>query len=241
MRHRRILTSVAVLTLLLTAGCGSDDKDQAVAPAPAGAVPATPAADPGVASPDPHASSAGVPGANSTAAPTENAPTGKSTGKPGRSGRGTTPKGSTSAPGAQLSASGLGPYQVAAARDDLKAAGLLGKVDTSAGCPDFVVAKGLPQYQSPALVFHQGKLQYTRVTSSKTATPAGAKVGMKLADVKKKYPAGKQLDDWNGAIAWFATTGGNALMFRFKDNKVESIEAGLAEPLQFRFTDGEGC
>ena len=236
MRHRRILTSVAVLTLLLTAGCGSDDKDPAPVPAPAGAVPTTPAADPGVASPDPHASSAGVPGATATAAPTET-----STGKPGRSGRGSVPKGSTFAPGAQLSASGLGPYQVAAARDDLKAAGLLGKVDTSAGCPDFVVAKGLPQYQSPGLVFHQGKLQYTRVTSSRTATSAGAKVGMKLADVKKKYPAGKQLDDWNGAIAWFATTGSNALMFRFKDNKVESIEAGLAEPLQFRFTDGEGC
>ncbi len=237
MRHRRILTSVAVLTLLLTAGCGSDDKDQAAVPAPAGAVPTTAAGDPGVASPDPHASSAGVPGA---AAPTENAPTEKSTGKPGRSGRGTAPKGS-SVTGPPLGATGLGPYQVAAARDALKAAGLLGKVDTSAGCPDFVVAKGLPQYQSPVLVFHQGKLQYTRVTSSKTATSAGAKVGMKLADVKKKYPAGKQLDDWNGAIAWFATTGSNALMFRFKDNKVESIEAGLAEPLQFRFTDGEGC
>ena len=240
MRHRRILTSVAVLTLLLNAGCGSDDKDQAAVPAPAGAVPTTPAADPGVASPDPHASSAGVPGVTATAAPSA-APTEKSTGKAGRSGPGTGPKGSTFAPGAQLSASGLGPYQVAAARDDLKAAGLLGKVDASAGCPDFVVAKGLPQYQSPALVFHQGKLQYTRVTSSRTATSAGAKVGMKLADVKKKYPAGKQLDDWNGAIAWFATTGSNALMFRFKDNKVESIEAGLAEPLQFRFTDGAGC
>jgi hypothetical protein len=239
MTHRRILTSVAVLTLLLTAGCGSDDKDQAVPPAPAGGVPTTPAADPGAASPDPHASSAGVPGAADATATA--APAGKSTGKPGRSGRGIVPKGSSSASGAQLSASGLGPYQVAATRDDLKAAGLLGKVDTPAGCPDFVVAKGLPQYQSPALVFHQGKLQYTRVISSKTATNAGARVGMRLADVRKRYPAGKQLDDWNGAIAWFATTGSNALMFRFKDNKVESIEAGLAEPLQFRFTDGEGC
>ena len=123
----------------------------------------------------------------------------------------------------------------------LQDAALLTSVETSAGCPDFVVAKGLPGFQTPTLVFYRGKLQYASVTSSKLATTEGAKVGMKLADVKKKYPKGKQLGDWNGAIAWFAAEGENALMFRFKNNKVQSIEAGVAEPLQFRFTDGEGC
>jgi hypothetical protein len=232
MRHRRVLTSIAVLSLLFAAGCSSDD-DPAAAPAPAGAAPTT--ADAGSSdNPIPGApADAGGPTAapttDGTAAPTDKPGQSTATAKPGF------------APGAQLNASGLGPYQVASPRKDLEAAGLLGKVESSAGCPDFVVAKGLKQYQTPSLVFYQGKLQYTTVSSTKTATAAGAHVGMKLADVKKKYPKGKQLDDWNGAIAWFATTGPNALMFRFKDNKVESIEAGLAEPLQFRFTDGEGC
>jgi hypothetical protein len=235
MRYRRVLLSVAAFALLATAGCSSGTSDEAGTPPPVAPGPSSAAAVPATsgAVQDPAGQPTSVP-------PAEAQPTGGASVKPGR-GTATARPGGAFAPGAQLSAAGLGPYQVAAPRAGLQEAGLLTSVDTSAGCPDFVVAKGLPGYQTPGLVFYQGKLQYASVTSSKTATTKGAKVGMKLADVKKKYPKGKQLDDWNGAVAWFAAEGRNALMFRFKSNKVESIEAGVADPLQFRFTDGEGC
>jgi hypothetical protein len=234
MRYRRVLLSVAAFALLAAAGCSSGTSGAAgtppvaTGPSSAAAVPATSGA-------------AGDPAGQPTSVPpAQGQPTEGTSVKPG-GGTATARPGAGFAPGAQLSATGLGPYRVDTARAGLQDAGLLTSVKASAGCPDFVVAKGLPGFQTPRLVFYRGKLQYASVTSSKLATTEGAKVGMKLADVKKKYPKGKQLDDWNGAVAWFAAEGENALMFRFKNNKVQSIEAGVAEPLQFRFTDGEGC
>jgi hypothetical protein len=234
MRHRRAI--VAALTLLLVGGCGSGGSDKA-APAPAAGAPGGPSAS-GIAAPGATtAPGAPAPGATATngapKGPGPGAPTGRPAARPG--------SGAAKPAGLLLAASGLGPYQVAVTSADLKAAGLLGTVDKAGACPGFVVATGLGTYAKPGLVFYQGKLQYTRVTSASTSTTEGVKVGTQLADVKKKYPKGKQLDDWNGAIAWFATSGSDALLFRIKNDKVESIEAGLAEPLQFRFTDGEGC
>jgi hypothetical protein len=156
-------------------------------------------------------------------------------GKPG----GTSAKPGTSA--TTLTATGLGPYQVAVKRTALASAGVLGKVDTSKGCTDFVVAKGTSKYHAPTLVFYQGKLQYTSVTSTAVATGKGARVGTSYADVKNRHADGKELTDWLGAPAWFVTSGSNALLFRLKNGKVHTIEAGVAEPLQFRYTDGEGC
>lgn len=231
MRYRRVLLSVAAFALLAAAGCSSGTSDEAGTPPPVAAGPSSVAAGP---------ATSGAAGQPTFVPPTESRRTEGTSVKPG-GGTATARPGSGFAPGAQLSATGLGPYRVETPQAGLRDAGLLTSAKTSPGCPDFVVAKGLPGFQTPSLVFYQGKLQYASVTSSKIATTKGAKVGMKLADVKKKYPKGKQLDDWNGAVAWFAAEGKNALMFRFKSNKVERIEAGVAEPLQFRFTDGEGC
>jgi hypothetical protein len=139
-----------------------------------------------------------------------------------------------------LSAAGLGPYQQGTPQQQLRSSHLLGPAST-AECPGYVVAKGLSRFQTPTLVFHQGRLQYLRVNSATVATSAGARVGMSAADVRARHPGGRQLDDWVGATAWFAPTGDDALLFRITDGKVASIEAGLAEPLQFRFTDGQGC
>jgi hypothetical protein len=231
MRHRRVLSSIAVLAVLSLAGCGSDAKDDATAPPPA--APSSIAASVGVPS---DAAAPTAPAASAPAgAPAPTAGSNKPPAKPGRVGTVLRPNRNA------VDAEGLGPYQVAVSNGELKSAGLLGKVESSKGCPDFVVARGLPAYQSPALVFFKGKLQYLSVTSPATPTAAGATIGMSLADVKQKHPAGKQLSDWNGGIGWFAQTESHALLFRFSGGKVETIEAGLAEPLQFRFTDGEGC
>ncbi|HET9517517.1 MAG TPA: hypothetical protein VFO77_07330 [Actinoplanes sp.] len=223
MTHRPLLTGIAVLCLWFTAGCGTDDP--APAPTPAGA--SASAAD------------FGSPGNPIPGAPAD---AGGPSAGPAVPAEPVTPAAEpTVESDAQLSASGLGPYQVGASRKQLAASGLFRAVRTSGGCPDHVVATGLKAYRSPSLVFYRGKLQYTTVTSAKTTTTAGARVGMTAAQVKQKHPNGKQLDDWNAATAWFAPAGSNALLFRFTDGKVSSIDAGLAEPIQFRFTDGEGC
>jgi hypothetical protein len=143
--------------------------------------------------------------------------------------------------GVSLSPNGLGPYQVGTDGGRLQEALLLTAVQRPTGCPLLMVAKGLPQYRSPGLVFYQGKLQYASVTSSKTPTTGGAKVGMALADVKKKHPAGKQLTNSSGGVAWLVTAGQHAMIFRFKGGRVDHIEAGDSATVQFRFTDGEGC
>jgi hypothetical protein len=233
MRHHRVLSGAAVLAVLFVAGCGSDAKEDAAAP-PVGA-PSSVAAPSEVVTSAPAPSGAPAASATPAGGPAPTAGSNKPPGKPGRVGSITNPVRPV------VSAEGVGPYQVAVTNGELKSAGLLGTVETSKGCPDFVVAKGLASYHTPVLVFFKGKLQYVSVTSSSLPTDQGAAVGMSLADVKKKHPAGKQLSDWNGGIGWFAQTESDALLFRFKNSKVETIEAGLAETLQFRFTDGEGC
>jgi hypothetical protein len=234
MRHHRVLSGAAVLAVLFVAGCSADAEDDVAAP-PA-AVTSSAAVAPADASADP---SAGPTGAVTPAPSGATATT-----PPGgpRSNSASTKGGVVRTPNrAVVTTDGVGPYQVAMTTAELTSAGLLGTVDTSAGCPDFVVAKGLPAYHTPALVFFKGKLQYVSVTSGASPTDEGATIGMTLAEVKQKHPAGKQLSDWNGGTGWFAQTDANALLFRFKNGKLETIEAGLAEPLQFRFTDGEGC
>jgi hypothetical protein len=79
------------------------------------------------------------------------------------------------------------------------------------------------------------------VTSADVATDKGVKVGTSLANVKAQYPGGKQLDDWTGTSAWFATVGDFALLFPTRNGKVAAIQAGMAEPLQYKYTDNQGC
>ncbi|MFI7369538.1 hypothetical protein ACIBSW_05565 [Actinoplanes sp. NPDC049668] len=137
-----------------------------------------------------------------------------------------------------LTAAGIGPYAIGSAQGDLKKAGLFGKVNTKATC---ATTKGLGKYNTPALAFTGGKLERLTVTSTKVATPTGAKVGTSYADLKGMYPSGKQLDDWVGASAWYALDGGNALLFRIKNDKVASIDAGAGQSVRFFYTDKQGC
>lgn len=251
MRHRGALLSVVALSLLGVGvgvgACGGDKPDAPAAQPPAATVPAVPPGSPASgasgtgtsavgtsagAAPAGGTPAAGRPGGDTPGGGTPAAPPGGAPVKPG---------GAPANAAAQLTAAGFGPYRVAAKRTALTSAGVLGKVDTSKKCTGFVVVRGVRKYHTPTLVFHRGALQYTTVTSSAVATPAGARVGMSYAEVKNRHAGGKELTDWLGTPAWFVTSGKNALLFRLKNDTVHSIEAGVAEPLQFRYTDGQGC
>lgn len=236
MRHRRVVLAVAALTLVGVTACSHDKKDDAAASlAPAASAPAgAPTASAPASSP---ASALARP------TPTESAAKGKPafTSNPDGTINSAGPPPATS--GATLSAGGFGPYKIGVSQADLRAAGLLGKVSKAPedNCADYTVAKGLSRYHSPALSFYHGRLLHLSVSSSAIKTDLGVKVGTTLATVKGRYPRGKQLTDFSGAGAWFASEGAYALLFGFGDDKVTSIQAGMAEPIQFKYTDDQGC
>jgi hypothetical protein len=139
----------------------------------------------------------------------------------------------------ELDATGFGPYAIGATQAKLTSSGLVGKVSKDVnGCG---TAAGTKKWNSPALVFADGKLEHVKVTTPKIKTTEGVKVGTAFATLKGKYPSGKQLADWVGAPGWYARSGDFALLFRIRNDKVSAIEAGSASTLQFTFTDNQGC
>jgi len=139
----------------------------------------------------------------------------------------------------QMAATGIGPYAIGAAEAELSSAKLIGAVTTATtGCGS---AKGVAKWNTPDLVFRQGRLEHVKVTSAKVRTTKKVAVGSTLATVMARYPGGSALVDRSGATAWYATSGDFALLFRLKKNKVAAIEAGAASALQVTFTDGQGC
>jgi hypothetical protein len=229
MRLRHATLAVVTLTLLGVAGCGDDSDDKTPA-APAPGASAAPSADGGLGGPGASA----TPG--SSAAPGTPPTEGTSAAGPPKKGG---PAGKPAVSPDVLTAAGIGPYQVGVAQRELTSADLVGKVTKARDT--CTTARGLGEYHSPALAFTGGKLQRLTVTSPKVTTPKGAKVGTGYAKLKGMYPGGKQLDDWVGAGAWYAVDGGNALLFRIKDDKVASIDAGAGPAVQFFYTDKQGC
>jgi hypothetical protein len=143
--------------------------------------------------------------------------------------------------GSTVTAGGLGPYQVGVAVGELRAAGLVTRIAPIKGCAGYTGAIGAHRYHSPDLVFYQGRLLHLTVDSARVATDKGVQVGTRAANVRGRYPGGKQLDDWAGNSAWLAVQGDYALLFAMKNGKVTRVQAGMAEPLQFKFTDNQGC
>jgi hypothetical protein len=225
---------VVVLTAaVLLLGACSDDPEEAAAPAPA-----APAAS-----------------AASTAASSPAAPPGHSvpltdpggTGKPEIA---TNPDGTINSGGPRpgtsetvVTAGGFGPYKIGVAQKDLEKSDLVGKVDTakSGNCTGYGTAKGIKKYKTPTLVFFKGRLLRVTVTAADVPTDKGVKVGAPIADVQKAYPAGKQLEDSIGRPAWLASVGDFGLLFDMQNQKVAGIQAGMAEPMQFKYTDNQGC
>jgi hypothetical protein len=140
-----------------------------------------------------------------------------------------------------LSAGGLGPYTIGATVQSLRSAKLITSVAPAQGCTGYTTAAGVSRYHSPELVFFKDRLLHLTVRSAAVATAKGVRIGTPQAKVKASYPDAKQLNDWSGAAAWLAMTGDYALLFGVRDGKVAVVQAGMAEPLQFRYTDNQGC
>jgi len=231
MRHRRAALAVAAFTLLGVAACGDDpDEKESPSSVPTGASAGAPA--PGAST-----GTSAAPGtpADPSATPTEGTASKKPPKKGGEPNQGPVGRGGSAD---VLSAAGLGPYSIGIKQRELKSAALVKGATTKQKC---TTAKGLADHAAPTLAFSGGELQRIAVTSADVSTTTGAKVGTSYADVKSMYPAGKQLDDWVGASAWYTVEGGNALLFRIKDGKVAAIEAGPSQTLQFHYTDKQGC
>ena len=219
----RCIVVLAAVAALVTA-CGDDPDDTATpAPAPAGSSAAAgPSAAAPIIEPD-------------------------GTGKPEIA---TNPDGTINSGGPRpgtsesvLTAGGFGPYKIGVSQKDLASGDLIGKVTAirSGNCAGYGTAKGIGRYHSPELVFFKGRLLRLTVSAADLATDKGVKVGAPMSDVRSRYPAGKQIDDWTGRGAWLAPVGDYGLLFDMRDAKVAAIQAGMTEPMQFKYTDDQGC
>jgi hypothetical protein len=226
------------MSLLALPACSDSDEDTRAAPGAAASAPA--AAAPGSVPPAAASSAPGSP------APAPGA-TASATGRPEIV---TNPDGTVNSGGprpatsaSELTAGGLGPYKIGIARKDLESAKLVGKVTPikSDNCTGYATAKGVAKYHGPLLVFYDGRLLRLTVTNTKVKTDQGVTIGSTMSDVRKRYPAGKQIDDWTGRGAWLATVGDYGLLFDVRDDKVAAVQAGMAEPMQYRYTDRQGC
>jgi len=142
-----------------------------------------------------------------------------------------------------LAPNGYGPYTIGAKQADLAARKLLVDVENTP-CQGITLAKGTADYEKPGLVFYNGALSFLSVNTPLVRTTEGARVAMPIAQVQAKYPDALTLNNSAGGMALLAkdSSGKYGLLFRIRTNgTVESIEAGLAETIEFRFTEGEGC
>lgn len=141
-----------------------------------------------------------------------------------------------------LTAAGYGPYKIGLALAKAKSDKLLTKEKSTATCPGWVTGYGTGDYADVALVFFNGELAWLSVDKPAHQTATGAKTGLKLAAVKAMYGTAKELNGPPGEKALSVVSGKNALFFRFsKTGVLQLIEAGVAETLEFRYTEGEGC
>ncbi len=221
-RHR---SAVLIPVLLALSACGDSGEDT---PPPPPAAASAVVASEGPAAPVPRAAAA-------------------ATGKPEIV---TNPDGTVNSGGpgpvtseSELNAGGFGPYRIGIARKDLESAKLVGKVTPirSENCVGYATAKGLAKHHGPTLLFYDGRLLRLTVTDPDARTDRGVTIGTTMGDVRKRYPDGKQIDDWTGRGAWLATVGDYGLLFDVRDGKVAALQAGMTEPMQFKYTDGQGC
>jgi len=217
---RRAALALAALAMLGLTACSSDKK------------PASWEAGAGAGASSAPAPAAAAAAESATRAPFAENPDGTVNRSPGAQ---------PAASNSKINAGGLGPYRIGVTLQTLQSAKLVTAVTPAKSCDNYTTAQGVTKYHSPQLVFFKGKLLHLSIGSPSITTDKGIKIGSPLANVRSSYPGDKQLDDWTGGSAWLAMTGDYALLFPVRDGKVSQVQAGMAEPLQFKYTDNQGC
>lgn len=157
----------------------------------------------------------------------------------------TTASASAEAPATdQISASGIGPFVVAAPLAQLQSSGAVSNVQPLAQCPDWTTADGTGDYAFVHATFAKGALVWIAVTDTTVSTVEGAQLGMALDEVVGMYSGkGIPLTDAGGAKALgVAGESNTGLLFRTNaDVAINVIEAGSYDLLKTRFANGKAC
>jgi hypothetical protein len=143
-----------------------------------------------------------------------------------------------------LGVDGAGVYKIGAKLTTLRSSGAVAHLESSTGCGDWTVGKGVGEYTDLSVVFHNGALLWVEVSNPTIVTAEGVKTGMTQAAAKAAYPDAATLSDGLGGTA-LAVHRAKGMEFLIRIGKasglVASIEAGPAADLEPRFTQGEGC
>ena len=157
----------------------------------------------------------------------------------------TTASASADAPATdRISASGIGPFVVAAPLAQLQSSGAVSNVQPVAQCPDWATADGTGDYAFVHATFTKGALVWIAVTDTTVSTVEGAQLGMALDEVVGMYSGkGVPLADAGGAKALGVVGESNTgLLFRTNaDVAINVIEAGSYDLLKTRFVNGKAC
>jgi hypothetical protein len=150
-------------------------------------------------------------------------------------------------PAIVFAADGIGPYLIGTQLSELQGRALVANAVDSQACVGYQEAAPIGRYAGIlTLLFTAGRLASIRTTSDTLVTPAGAKVGMALADAQTLYGSratpitapsgGKAL-----SVRVTATTLGLVLYLDSTNTKVIAMSGGEADHLETAAHLGEAC
>jgi hypothetical protein len=143
----------------------------------------------------------------------------------------------------EFSVDGIGPYQLGASLDALKATpGLTGLASGGPTCPDDTVAQGTGDLADVQLRFHKdGTLFLTVNKSTSIPTPSGAWLGTPLAQLKTIYASvpGESLTRGTASAFLVTTQSGRAILFDLNSSQqVTDMVAGDGNYLKATYLSG---
>ncbi|HWS34506.1 MAG TPA: hypothetical protein VN408_17425 [Actinoplanes sp.] len=136
----------------------------------------------------------------------------------------------------QVSASGIGPYQVGESQAEMVADEVLAGPVAANGCATGSVLLG-----SVKIRFAGGTLAEVRTTEAGIGTEEGVTIGSDQAAAQAAYPAGKAVTGAAGVTGWEVVDETNALLVEFTAGRVTALTAGVATTVDQNFTAGQVC
>lgn len=136
----------------------------------------------------------------------------------------------------QMSATGIGPYQVGEPQAELVADEMVTGPVTANGC-----ATGSELLGSPKIRFAGGTLVEVRTTAAGGGTAGGVEIGAEQSAAQAAYPAGKAVTGAAGVTGWAVADETNTLLIEFTAGKVTALTAGVAATVEQNFSAGQVC